>query len=378
MKAEKAVLIIDSTDGNADLLYATGGFSVPDPVVFIKRGDESILVLNDLELARGRNEAAVSEIVPLSQYASKLRPNRKVRSLADIAGEVLRERKISCVEVGKSFPVFFADSLRKKGFAVSCAQGPMLFEERMRKSPREVSLIRKSLADTASAMRTAADLIFGAKPGRNGVLFSNGGKLTCEAVKRAINSELAGRGYAVSGTIVACGEHSAMPHHCGEGPISASRPVVIDIFPRSAEGYYGDMTRTVVAGKPPPVLVKMYKTVLKGQKIAIGMLRHGVKSADIHNAVSRFFDSEGFETKRGENPQGFIHSTGHGLGMGLHEPPGVGAGGDVLEKGNVVTIEPGLYYEGIGGVRIEDVALVTEKGCENLTRCSKAFSRGAG
>ncbi len=377
MKGGNAVLIIDSTDNNPDLLYATGGFFVPDPVVFIGHGKESILVLSDLELSRGRKEAAVSTVLALSEYTAKPR-RAKGYSLADVAYAVLRKRKISRVKVQKTFPVAFADILRKKGVSISCSAAPVLFEERMRKSPREVSLIEKSLRDTASAMRTAMDLILGAKIGKNGVLFSKGKKLTSEAVKRAINSELAGRGYSVSDTIVACGEHSAMPHHPGEGPVFAFRPVVIDIFPKSAEGYFGDMTRTVVAGRPSPALARMYKTVLKGQKKAIDMIRHGIKSSDVHNAVLGFFDSAGFKTDRGKNPQGFIHSTGHGLGMGLHEPPGIGPSGGILEKGNVVTVEPGLYYKELGGVRIEDVVLVTGNGCRNLTRCAKVFSRKAG
>ena len=375
MENGKTVLIIDSTENNPDLLYATGGFSVPDPVVFIRHGGESILILNDLELSRGRKKASVSTVLPLSEYVAKLRAGGKKKySLVDVAEMGLRERKISRVEVQDFFPVAFADNLRKKGFRIKCC-GRMIFSERMRKSPHEIAFIRKSLRDTAAAMKTAMDLVFCAKTGKNGVLLSGGKPLTSERIKCAINSELAGKGYSVSGTIVACGEHSAMPHHCGEGPVFAGSPVVIDIFPKSGDGYFGDMTRTVVKGKPSPVLAAMYETVLKGQKIAIEMIKHGIETADVHNAVKSFFDSAGFKTSRGENPQGFIHSTGHGLGMELHEPPNINLYGGVLEKGNVVTVEPGLYYEGVGGVRIEDVVLVTEKGCENLSRCAKAFSR---
>ncbi len=374
MKSGKTFLIIDSTENNSDLLYATGGLSVPDPVVFIMHREERILVLSDLEIGRGRKEASVSTVLSLSEYTAKLRRKRGY-SLADVALLILRERGVSRVEVQKTFPVAFADVLRKQGVKISCCAGPMLFEQRKKKTPGEVTLIRKALKDTASAMKTATDMIFGAEAGKNGVLFSGGKPLTSERIKRAIHTRLAGAGYCVSGTIVACGEHSAMPHHSGEGPVFANRPVVIDIFPRSEEGYFGDMTRTVIKGRPSPVLARMYKTVLRGQKIAIDMIRHGVKSSDVHGAVLSFFDSEGFETRSGENPSGFIHSTGHGLGMGLHEPPGIGLAETVLEEGNVVTVEPGLYYEEIGGIRIEDVVFITQKGCVNLTRCSKVFSR---
>ncbi len=374
-RKEKAVLIIDSTEGNPDLFHSTGGFSVPDPVVFLRHGGESVLVLSDLELSRGREKAAVSTILPLSRYAPRRRGGA---GLAGVALALLRERKIKSVEVQRSFPLAFADFLRDKGVRVSCSKNAVLFSERTVKTPREVALIRKSLKDTAAAMKTATALVFRAKPGKNGVLFSGGKLLTSERIKGAINSQLAGAGYSVSGTIAACGEHSAMPHHSGEGPVFANLPVVIDIFPRSADGYFGDMTRTVVNGAPSPALSAMYKAVLKAQKLAISMIKHGVKTAQVHGAVRDLFDSEGFPTSGGEKPGGFIHSTGHGLGVGLHEPPSVGPGTDVLQKGNVVTVEPGLYYEGVGGIRIEDVVLVTAGGCENLTRCPKVFSRPHG
>lgn len=374
MKSEKAFLIIDSSENNPDLLYATGGFFVPDPVIFIKRKNRSFLVLSDLELARGAKKAAVSEVLPLSAYTAKTGAVKK-SSLADVAALVLREKKILRVEVQKTFPLAFAESLRRNRIKVSCCEGDMLFEERMRKTVREVSLIRSALKDTASAMKTAIGMIFGSETGKKGVLFFRGKPLTSERIRFAIHTELAGKGYGASGTIVACGEHSAMPHHWGEGPVFANRPVVIDIFPKSACGYYGDMTRTVIKGRPSAGLARMYKAVLEGQKIAIGMIKHGVKCSDVHNAVLSFFDHEGFATERGGNPHGFIHSTGHGLGMGLHEPPAIGPSGGVLREGNVVTVEPGLYYEGVGGIRIEDVVLVTKKGCENLTRCPKVFSR---
>ena len=377
MKGKKAVLIIDSTGANPDLLYATGGFSVPDPVVFLKHGEESVLVLNDLEFARGKKEATVSEVVPLSRYAGK----GGRRTLADVAFALASERKISRVEVGRNFPLAFADALRKKGLKLSCASGDMLFEERMEKSGKEVSLIRRALADTADAMREAAALITGAKAGKGGVLQSGGKPLTSERIKGVINSRLAGMGYSVSETIVACGEHSAMPHHGGEGPVFTGRPVVTDIFPRSPDGYFADMTRTVVHGRPSPEIVRMHKAVLKAQRVAFGMIRNGVKAAVVHAAVMEFFESSGFPTEKGENarskgknPGGFIQSTGHGLGMGLHEPPSVGPSGGVLREGNVVTVEPGLYYEGIGGVRIEDVVVVTKQGCVNLTKCSKRLT----
>ncbi len=166
-----------------------------------------------------------------------------------------------------------------------------------------------------------------------------------------------------------------MPHHSGSGPIVPDTPIVIDIFPRSQQtGYFGDMTRTVVKGTPSKEVKRMYKAVLEGQKIGISMIKHGVKSADVHNAVVDYFSKSGFKTGQIDGKQqGFIHSTGHGLGLEIHEPPRVSVGNDILQAGNVVTVEPGLYYEKLGGVRIEDVVLVTKKGCEVLSKFPKKF-----
>jgi Xaa-Pro aminopeptidase len=228
------------------------------------------------------------------------------------------------------------------------------------------------MKETVKAMDLAVKMIASSEI-RGNRLYLKGGLLTSERVKGEINAGLSRKGLTASHTIVACGVHSSMPHHGGEGPIYPDKPVVIDIFPRSqTSGYFGDMTRTVVRGEPSPGLVKMYDTVLRGQKLAIGMVKAGVRVRDIHSAVVDYFRSRGFETGViGGKAQGFIHSTGHGLGLEIHEPPRISLGEEVLETGNVVTVEPGLYYEKTGGVRIEDVVVVEKNGCTNLTRYPK-------
>ena len=210
---------------------------------------------------------------------------------------------------------------------------------------------------------------------RNNLLYLNGSELTSERIKGEINSFLSLLGYSASHTIVSCGIHSSMPHHTGEGPLLANKPIVVDIFPKSQNsGYYGDMTRTFVKGEPSKELKKMYRTVLRGQKIGINMVRDGVKVKEVHEEIVDFFRRSGFRTgAMGGKHQGFIHSTGHGLGLEIHEPPRIGLGEETLEEGNVVTVEPGLYYENIGGVRIEDVVVVKKKGCLNLTRYPNRF-----
>ncbi|MFI5322091.1 MAG: M24 family metallopeptidase [Thermodesulfobacteriota bacterium] len=365
-------LIIDTSEENADLYYKTG-FFVPDPVIYLEHNGKKILVLSDLEIERGREEASVDRIVSLTDYQKRL-VSQKVKRirLLDVVDLVLKDLKIKKVFVPGKFALKYADGLRKRGYTVTSIDEEPFFEERLRKTPREIGMIADSLKTTVKAMDMAIKMIASSEI-RKSRLYLNGGLLTSERVKGEINAELSRMGFTASHTIVASGAQSSMPHHSGEGPIYAHKPVVIDIFPRSQKnGYFGDMTRTVVRGEPLPELVKMYDTVLRGQKLAIGMIKAGVEVRDIHFAVVEYFNSRGFETAMIEGKmQGFIHSTGHGLGLEIHEPPRIGLGDEVLETDNVVTVEPGLYYEKIGGVRIEDVVVVEKKGCANLTKYPK-------
>ncbi len=368
-----ACLIIDTSEENADLYYKTG-FFVPDPVIYLEHNGKKILVLSDLEIDRGRKVATVDSVTSLSDLQRRLLAEKKRVRLVDAAALLLKDRKIKKVTVPGRFGLKYADELRKEGFKIVPAPGEPLFAERLRKTPEEVRLIRDALVKTAQAMDAAIKMIAASEIRKNR-LYHDGKQLTSERVKGEINSFLSRLGFSAAHTIVACGIHSSMPHHSGEGPIFAGKPIVLDIFPRSQKtGYFGDMTRTVVRGEPSRELSDMYDTVLKGQKLAIGMIGPGVAVKNVHKAVVDYFDSRGYKTGTVDGKtEGFIHSTGHGLGLEIHEPPRISMGDEILETGNVVTVEPGLYYARTGGIRIEDVVVVEKKGCTNLTRYPKKF-----
>src|SRR3972149_3143408 len=352
---QNTLLIIDSSEDNADLYYRTR-FFVPDPAIFIEQKGKSILILSDLELDRGKKEASVDKVLSLSEYRKKLPSRkRKLSGMTDIADLVFKE-------------------LRKLGYKISYKKKEPFFEERLKKTPQEIKFISDSLRKTEKAMDLAIRMIASSEI-RGKRLFLNGRGLTSEMIKSEINAELSRLGCTASHTIVACGVHSSMPHHTGEGPLFAGQPIVIDIFPRSQlTGYFGDMTRTVIKGMPSKELEKMYQTVRKGQGLGMSLIKHGAKAKEIHKAIVQFFKKSGFETGTiNGKQQGFIHSTGHGLGLEIHEPPRVGSTEGGLEEGNVVTVEPGLYYEKLGGVRIEDVVVVKKGGCVNLTKYPKRF-----
>jgi Xaa-Pro aminopeptidase len=150
----------------------------------------------------------------------------------------------------------------------------------------------------------------------------------------------------------------------GSGPLKSDEPIVIDLFPvEEKSGYYADMTRTVVKGEPSADLLAMFDALRQAKQLGTSQVKSGVSGADIHQAVVDFFKDQGYES----NSRGFIHNLGHGVGLQVHELPTVGPAGKPLVSGNVITIEPGLYYPGIGGVRLEDIGVVTKSGFENFT-----------
>jgi Xaa-Pro aminopeptidase len=356
------------------VLYATR-FFCPDPFVFIRTAaGRRIFVMSDLEIDRARKQSNAHRVLSMSHYAELARKRLGKTPLpADTIAEVLRDLHIRSVGVSSVFPTGVADRLRRHGIAVKAADGS-LFPGRRLKRPDEVAAITRAMRDTEAGMQAAIDLLRRARI-RRGWVTLDGRRLTAEDVRRAANLEIFRRGCVPAHTIVAPGKHGCDPHDVGSGPIRAGEPVIIDIFPRSEKtGYFADITRTVVKGRPSPRVRAMYNAVLAAQRGALRSIRHGASARDIHGAILALFEARGFPTgKIDDRMQGFFHGTGHGLGLEIHEPPRIAMADVTLEAGMVVTVEPGLYYAGLGGVRIEDTVLVTRTGMRNLTRFPKFF-----
>jgi len=227
-------------------------------------------------------------------------------------------------------------------------------------------------------MARAEALLAGADVG-DGVLHHEGEPLTAEAIKREIERALLESGCSEEDTIVAAAEHGADPHDRGSGPIPADALVVVDVFPRSKETkYHGDLTRTFVRGEASETMQTWYEDTRDAMDAAFDAIEPGVTGEAVHDVVCDVYEARGHETLR-SNPAaetGFIHGTGHGVGLDVHELPRLAPGGGELEVGNVVTVEPGLYDPAVGGVRIEDLVVVTEDGYENLTECPKRLVLG--
>jgi Xaa-Pro aminopeptidase len=372
---KSTILLYAASEFDSNMLYATHFFA-PDPYTFIKTAQgKRILVMSDLEIDRAKATSNAHRVLSLSHYQeqAKLRLKGKTPHHADVIAEVLKDLKIRSARVPENFPASMADRLRKHSIRISVKPDPF-FPERLYKTPKEVQEIKKALRSCEAGMRAAKDILLKSKI-RNGYVEFKGKRLTADYLRKCINSTVFDLGYLPSHTIVAPGKHGCDPHDEGHGPIRAHSPIIIDIFPRSEKnGYFGDITRTFVKGKAPEKIAKMYHAVYEGQTWALHSIRHGVKAKTIHQTIMDLFEKRGFPTGQiNGRMQGFFHGTGHGLGLDIHEPPRIAINDVILEKGMVITVEPGLYYYPIGGIRIEDTIAVTKTGIKNLTRFPKTL-----
>lgn len=362
--AISALLLVADSERNADMLYATGLF-VPDPFIYLKNNQAVHLVLHDLEMDRAAKhlpDATIHSFSTLREQTAQSgisNPN-----IGHIAGRLLNNLGISQVRVPANFPFGVAEIIRETWPDISLSSD-CPFPERAVKSPAEIRKIQQILRLTREGLHAGISLIRNAEIKKDGRLWHQGRPLTSEKVRAAIHTTIGSLGGLPSNTIVAGGSQACDPHERGSGPLKAHLPILIDVFPRSeATGYFGDLTRTVVKGRASESVRRIYQSVLQAQQTALNAIRSGAKAQKVHAAVEGAFESLGYKTERRNNHlQGFFHGTGHGLGLELHEAPSIGKNSfDTLQTGNVVTVEPGLYYSEIGGVRLEDVALIQEDG----------------
>ena len=287
---------------------------------------------------------------------------------------LLKTEGIKRIEVPADFPVGLYRALAAKGIAIRVLSRPVC-PQRSIKTPAETALLRASQRAAVAAMRGAVARIASARIDAQGLLRSGRALLSSECVRRQIHEILMQHECIGSETIVAGGRQAADPHERGSGPLRAGEAIIIDIFPKSEKsGYWGDITRTVCRGPAAPELKRLYQAVRAAQSAALRCVSAGVCSDEVHAAAQSVFVSRGYETgiREGHNV-GFIHGTGHGVGLDIHESPRISAGGGILQAGQVITIEPGLYYPDLGGVRIEDTIIVTEEGWRYLAACEKKF-----
>jgi Xaa-Pro aminopeptidase len=363
-------LMVAASEHDPDMLYATRFFA-PDAFIFLEENGKRTLVLSDLEIDRGRKQAQADEFVSYSALEREVQGTKKrAPAYEKVLSHFLRKRGIRSALVPANFPLGFAEELAASKIRLRTSNG-LFWPEREAKTEAELKLMRRALQITEAGMARGIDVLAAAKAGPGKKLSWSGKTLTSEVLRAEIDSAILRAGGLPANTIVAGGDQACDPHERGFGPLKADSLIILDIFPRDAKtGYYGDMTRTVVRGRANEAQRKLWETVRQGQEMALKKMKPGVDGLQLHNEVKQFFTDRGFPTEvRNGRQVGFFHGTGHGLGLEIHEFPRFQK--TVFKPGQVLTVEPGLYYPGVGGARIEDVVAVTKSGTRMLSRFEK-------
>ena len=358
----------DGTDSNQRYL---SGFDAPDPFVTLYTPEELSLLVSSLEFGRARSESRADDVARLADYDYRARvaEHGPREGRARTIAAFLADRGVDSVAAPWRFPLGEADELRARGVEVAPEPEDVIGRIRAVKADEEIEHVRAAQRANEAAMAAAEDLLREASV-RDGALRYDGEPLTSERVKEEIEVTLLRHGCGLDETIVACGADAADPHDRGSGPLAADEPIIVDIFPRNKETkYHADMTRTFVKGDPDPTVREWFDLTDEARRAGLDAIEPGVTGAAVHDAVCDVYEDAGEPTLRadGTTETGFIHSTGHGVGLDVHELPRLAPDGDELRPGHVVSVEPGLYDPAVGGVRIEDLVVVTEAGYENLT-----------
>ena len=366
-QGSKTRLIVAASENDADMLYATRFFA-PDAFIFLEQNGKRTLVLSDLEIDRGRKQAQADEFLPYSTFEKEVQgKSKKAPPYEKVLAHFLTKQKVRSAIVPGNFPLGYARELESKKIRLQPTNG-LFWPEREAKSESELRLMRKSLEITEAGMARGIEALRQSKPGKGQRLQWHGADLTSEILRAEIDTAVLRAGGLPANTIVAGGDQACDPHERGHGPLKANSLIILDIFPRSAtSGYYGDLTRTVLRGRANDAQRRLWETVNAGQALALKKMEPGADGLKLHNEVKKFFTDSGYPTEVREARQtGFFHGTGHGLGLEIHEHPRFQK--TIFKVGQVLTVEPGLYYPGLGGSRTEDVVAITKSGIRMLSQ----------
>lgn len=376
MANDRATLMIAASESDSNLYYATR-FIAPDPFIFLDVEGQRLLLMSDLEVDRARTQATVDRVLSYSEVERRAREQGiAAPGTVDVLNLVLQDFGVKQLLVPANFPFGHAIRLQALGYQLESKKEPF-YERRAIKTEEEIRCIEDAQRATEAAVAAAHEALRKADI-RGDQLWFDGAPLTSERIKKLINVALMERDCVAQHTIVAGGDQACDPHDEGSGPLPAHRSIIFDVFPRSsATRYFADMSRTVVRGTPSPELTRLYQTVRDAQEEAITRIHAGADGTKIHQGICDRFDAAGYATGLvNGRMQGYFHGTGHGVGLDIHEHPRISRHGSILQEGEVVTVEPGLYYPRLGAVRIEDMVLVTKDGCRNLTNFPKTFELG--
>jgi len=345
---------------------------VPDPFLYVERNGDRQAVVTSFEVSRLEPLGIAAhpyEEFGYDELLSQGLPRREV--VLQVLEQAVEQLGIAEAIVPPNFPLLLGDRMRAKGIALT--PDYEYFAERRRvKNEVELEGIRKAQRGTEAAMAAAREMLRGAEAS-NGTLMLDGQPLTSERIKSRLVEVFNEHNLVADEFIVAHGGQAAAGHDMGSGAIAPGEAVVVDLFPRDREtGCYADMTRTYVVGDVPEELSDYHKHVYEALQRSLEAVKPGAEGNAVYRLVCDVFHEAGYPTQLSKQPgevlsSGFFHGLGHGVGLEVHEPPWLSRDPSRLVAGDVITLEPGLYREGYGGVRLEDLVLVTDDGAENLT-----------
>jgi Xaa-Pro aminopeptidase len=371
----KPLVLIPGGEGDADFTYATG-FAV-ETGLYLRFGDkDDVLVVSPLEIERARAQSNTAKTLELDEAGFE--DHGPFVSYARLAAKLLRERSAEQARVSARLQAGYLEELRATGLEIEVDRD--LFRiERRHKSQDEAAFIHAAQRAAEEAVVEVVSQLAQADI-RDGILWLDDNPLTSERLYARASLLLGEKGFTCPDMIIAGSPECAMPHFRGEGPIRAGSPVIIDIFPSSRKTHYhGDLTRTVVVGDIPDEVRRMHAAALQALDAGIESIRVGASGREVHENVCQVLVDRGYgtTTKGFEGPEDVAkmnHSTGHGVGLEVHEEPSLrGPDENVLLEGDVVTVEPGLYLLGFGGVRVEDTGMVTKDGFKNFTTLTRSL-----
>jgi Xaa-Pro aminopeptidase len=368
-----AALIYADSFRSADMRQAVP-LAVPDPFLYAEQDGGRHVFCSSMEAGRLRElglfevhpheELGMDELVAAGLTPGEIDAQLGLRAVGSLG--------IQRASVPGNFPVWLADRLRAAGVELDVDQE--LFDDRRRsKTEAQVAGIRRAQRAAEAAMDACRELLRRSEI-RGDELLLDGEQLTVARVKADMNVVFAAHDTTADEYIVAPGAQGAKGHDMGSGPIRPNSPLVVDIFPRdNSSAVYTDMTRTFVVGEVPDDVREWHRLCKEALDRASAEIRAGVEARSVFDGTCEIFEAAGEPTQRTKRPgetlsDGFFHGLGHGVGLEVHEEPSMGRmARKTLVAGDVVTVEPGLYRSGYGGVRLEDIVLVTENGAENLT-----------
>jgi Xaa-Pro aminopeptidase len=347
---------------------------IPDAFMFVEHEGGRHVVVTAFEIERVAGLGLGLEAHPFEEfgYDALLASGLDIDAVKrEVFASACASFGVREANVPAAFPLAVAERLREAGVVLTADQ--QSFNDRRRvKNRLELAGMRRAQRAAEAGMQACVD-IFRASERRNGGFVVDGEPLTSELVKTSIEAALLRHGATADEFIVSSGAQAAVVHEMGSGPIAPGESIVVDLWPRDRDSAcFADMTRTFVLGEPSDELDGYHRLVREALDVALALVRPGVDGRAVYAAVCDVFEGAGHPTGRSKPAgtilrDGFVHGLGHGVGLAVHERPGIGRYGDELVAGDVVTIEPGLYRNGYGGVRLEDLVLVTDDGCENLT-----------